>query len=224
VPEKRSVIALGAYIVIGFAIGVGAAVFAHNYRVPPIFGLYKPMDGTDDQPPIIVRNGSLIFEAGDSDNPNKGQDTWTKVDSSHWKADHSMGFDVTGFTVYVAGVIDPANCKQTTIRADDVEIDYTTGSSQMVFHVTHEDDGTGKHTEPHVHANAAVLAPPPGVTLIPQLLADANGNGTGTGTGLITRVASDDPNGKPLISCSFPKPGSDAERNLVRITVVPERR
>ncbi len=182
---------------------------------------------SEDQPPIIVRDGSVIFEGGDSNNPKKGQDTWVQLSSpQQWKAIKNNAHHVASFTVYVAGVVDPnptTGCPQTTMPGDAVEIDYSTGSltppTALTFHVVHTDDGNGHHS-PQVNADdksGLTAGTTTSGSAPPQLLADVGGQGW------IAKVIATDPNTGASVTCNLPKPLAE-NRSLVRVTIVPERK
>jgi hypothetical protein len=69
----------------------------------------EPVDD-DDRPPIIVRNGSLIFENGDGMRPGKPWKEITAGNETWWRMDHPKGhwpgyFDVS----FNGGTIDGTN-------------------------------------------------------------------------------------------------------------------
>jgi hypothetical protein len=194
-------------------IATGAAVMYLRSGTPTPF---------DDQPPIIVSDGSVYFEGGDKYNPNKGNDAWTQDSTSKqlFHAINSNGFKVQSFTAYVAGVADP-NCQQTTLAGDAIEIDYHQSSSTTwKFKIQHGDDQTtGHHIAPQVDGGASDLAGvATGAGAPPQLVADKSGQGW------ISSVSALDANGNPIpnATCALPKPTAE-NKSLVRITVVPER-
>jgi len=219
VPDKwrspAGILAIAAYTTAAIVLG---------YTIHSL--LFATLSGSDDEdrPPIIVRDGSMIIEGGDQKNPKKGKiSQWDQVanSSQHWKPQQPHGHKVAGFTVYVGGVVDPANCSQTTLPADAVQIDYTTASATtMSFHIRHTPNASGNKDEPQVDADdpsglttgVSTLT----VTGYPQLLADSGGKGW------ITKVIATDASGTAT-ACSFAAPTDDA-RPLVRVTVVPERK
>jgi hypothetical protein len=176
----------------------------------------------DDQPPIIVSDGSIIFEGGDKYNPKKGNDAWTQGSKSkqQFHAVNSNGFKVQSFTAYVAGVAD-SGC-QTTLAGDAIEIDYNLASPSTTptwkFKIQHGDDETSQHNiAPEVdgdpNSDLAGVPTVPGAP--PQLVADANGKGS------IAKVIALDTTSSATATCTIP---TDANRSFVRITVVPERK
>jgi hypothetical protein len=194
-----------------------------------VLGFFGYADSGDDRPPIVVSDGSIKFEGGDSKNPKKGQDPWDKVrgSSKEWKPVQPGGHSVVGFTVYVGGAIDPANCTQTTMALDSVEIDFNPtgqGTTTWVYNVQHVDDGSGQHQEPHVivsnDGNGQGLLSGASSTSSASLPTLTEGT---TNVGFITKVTGTVTDGSAPPSCSFATPDSNG-RNLDRVTIFSERK
>lgn len=209
------------YMAIAFVAGAGilALIFA-SLRT-------STLSTNDDQPPIIVRDGSVIFDGGDAKNPNKGRDNWTPIDSANqkWRAMKAGGnaHHVNSFTVYIAGVLDPQNCPNTTMAGDAVDVDYSTTTTTLHFHVLHTDDGTGQGGNPH-HSPEVDAVEAPGLTAnatgstVPYLLAGTPHDGW------ISRVAALGLNQEVRSTCTImTAPSDDNYRALVRVSIVPER-
>lgn len=197
-----------AYVV----LAVGAAVGLY---------MYAQSDDTEDRPPIIVRDGSAIFEGGDSENPGKGQKDWKSVGNATdnvWKPVQDNGHNVSGFTVYVAG-FDVKNCPQSTLAGNDVQIEYTPGGivaqTPKVFTIQHSPVGGGNNkNEPELDAPVK-LAPGSSASGFPQLTySDAPG-------GWISKVSVTTKKGS--LPCGFLQPADSDARNAVRITINAER-
>lgn len=99
-----------------------------------VLGAVTLLDHHEDEerPPIIVKNGSLIFESGDSKSEDPEEKTgkpWHEV-GNEWQPDHPEGKKVKWFSVGVQG---PGGCpalamtKQVTVtykNADGTETDF----------------------------------------------------------------------------------------------------
>src|SRR5258708_25596596 len=82
-----------------------AVVVVAKLVVPILAIVFDPTDGSDDRPPIIVSNGSLIFDGGDAADSATIKShwaDWVQDDlSSHWKPDLPTGKNVNRYDVTV---------------------------------------------------------------------------------------------------------------------------
>lgn len=68
------------------------------------FGLFD-FNGDEERPPIIVRNGSIVFENQLVSGPSTGQSKlWVPSGTRKWKPDHKEGKRISGFDVTFNGV------------------------------------------------------------------------------------------------------------------------
>jgi hypothetical protein len=91
-------------------------------------------EGEDEErPPIIVRNGSLIFESGDAasnDPEEKTGKPWKQVDGS-WQPDHNKGKKTKWFVVTIQGGTSGA-CPGAGMT-QEIVITYTKDSTDTKF-------------------------------------------------------------------------------------------
>lgn len=212
-----------------WVVAYSAAVILAGYTIHLLFESAAPAgDYDEDRPPIIVRDGSAIFEGGDQENPHKGKKDWKTTSNGtapppyRWRPDHDKGASVVKFTVMVAG-FDPDHCPQSTLPGDDVDIEYTPSvGAPTHLHVVHAPDPSGKKDEPQVVSptDLPIVTPTPATTTtttvtsgLPQQLVYDQGN-----KGWISNVTVGG------VSCGFHQPDTDNLRTAVRITIFPERK
>jgi hypothetical protein len=171
---------------------------------------HKILDEDDERPPIIVHNGSLVFE---------NEKNWKKDPSRlRYKLDHPRGKTVGSYSVVMIGS-STAACIGKTLSGTEVLVDYRADSAAAVkqFHLQ----------------RAWQFAMPPG-TLKREPALDSTETMTivaGTGTtpsqliyavgpeGWISNVTVSDPSGP--ISCAFPQPPNPAARAAVKVEITP---
>jgi len=120
-------------VVVATAI-VAALVLAGAWAIQRFDLLDDPeWDGSEERPPIIVRNGSILFENGDPSDSSTLKSHWhdwaQDLTTPKWKPDHDDGYHVNSYQVTTTGVI---GCSPLTGR--EVTINYTlTDNSVKAF-------------------------------------------------------------------------------------------
>ena len=193
---------------IGFAVGLVVGV---GVGMP----IGEALAGDDDRPPIIVRNGSVIFDGGDPKGDPKTWKAWKKdILGEQWKPDHDNGRKVREYQVSYSGFSNPPACTTTTTSGQEVLVDYTTSGGtvtmKMYIQVKIGFPGFGKR-EPKIDSSPNVLTMTPGTSTSPPDLSFGNPN-----EGYVSKVTVDS---QP---CNLGAPGSDDERKARKITVYPK--
>lgn len=177
--------------------------------------LYLWLGSDEDRPPIIVHNGSLVFDAGDPQDATKRWKEWKQdAGAPRWRPVHPKGHSVASYSVTVAGAANPDACGTAAMSTTEVFIDYTldAGGAGPRAHV-YRDPVTGSNNktkwEPAVDGPATmtvVAATPtsPGEIVYPN-------------PGYISSAIVGN------TTCTFKKPENESERRFVRITIQPER-
>ena len=99
------------------AVAIAAVAIAIDYYV------LQGQDD-DDRPPVIVRNGSAIFQGGDPAVPSKWKD-WSKdILGNQWKPDHPKGKPVERFDVTFVNVPAPSTCATPVLQGTEVQLEY----------------------------------------------------------------------------------------------------
>jgi hypothetical protein len=169
---------------------------------------HKLFDEDDERPPIIVHNGSLVFES---------QKNWKKHPSKlHYRLDHPTGASLRSYSVQVTGSITPA-CAGTTLTEVEVFVEYRADATAPVkqFHL---DRAFTFALPPATVKREPLLDSPEPLTMVP-------GSGTAPAK-LIYEVGEQGwiSNVKVgTVSCAFKQPASPAERAAVSVTITPQR-
>lgn len=181
-----------------------AALLAFGFRK---LLFHKLLDDDDERPPIIVRNGSLLFES---------KKNWKKDPSGthRFKPDHPGGHTVGLYSVTLIGSSSPG-CTGTTLSGLEVFVDYLADptASAKQFHLyrklTLTLPGTVKK-EPALDSPEA-LTNVPGTGSAPAQLVYPVGD-----QGWISNVT------VGSVSCAFTRPASTADRLAVRVEITPK--
>jgi hypothetical protein len=185
--------------VAAFTLGI-VLLLAFLFGAP----LMHMMFGDDDErPPIIVRNGSLIFESD--------KDWMTDPSGTHrFKPDHAKGKSVVDYSVVVTGS-STAACTGATLTGTDVFVDYLASASapSKQFHFFRKlHMGKMKH-EPVLDSPDALTVVPQAGTAPAQLVYPAGPEGW------ISNVT------VGTASCAFSQPADATARKAVRVEIKP---
>jgi hypothetical protein len=169
---------------------------------------HKMMSDDDERPPIIVHNGSLIFET---------KKHWKKDTSGthRYNPDHPNGHSVGMYSVVLTGS-STAGCTGTTLTGFDVSIEYRADSNAPAK--------TFQLTRKLVFTSGGSVKKDPSLES-PEDLTIANGTGSAPSQliypvgdeGWISNVTIV---GTSTTSCAFAKPTA-AERPLVNVEIRP---
>jgi hypothetical protein len=180
-----------------------AAVIAAVVVLAVVGYLYHILEGDDDRPPVVVNNGSVIFNGGDPGDPDTVKINWHdwKQDSggSQWKPDFPGGFNVDHYEVTVT----KAGQVCTSAKGDTVAIAYTVDGGNppppaATFTIL---ISSGGRREPKVDPGGLTMTPtslvtgPNGVNTVPAKL-------TYSTNGYISNVTVSS-SGTPTGSCQF---------------------
>ena len=179
-------------------------------------GLVDSGADDDDRPPIVVNNGSIVFDNGDPDDVFEHWRPW-KPDSDgsgRWRSDHDNGKTTNSFFVVIRGV-PPATAECAKIqRASEVWIDFTPdGQKPLRFHLWRDHI----YQPPVTFKYEPVLEPPSGITSKSGTAPAATGLQppmvTFGGSGAITLVKID------ALECTIPQ--SDDYKKSLRVFIKP---
>jgi hypothetical protein len=166
---------------------------------------HKLFDEDDERPPIIVLNGSLMFES---------QKNWKKDPAGHrFKPDHPRGRSVGSYMVMVTGSSTPA-CSGTTLNGLEVFVDYLADAAAPVkqFHLyrrlAFSMPGTVKR-EPALDSPEPLTNLPATGTTAARLVYPVGPEGWISNV----RVGN--------TSCAFTRPANEAARKAVRVEIKP---
>lgn len=166
----------------------------------------------DDRPPIIVRDGSLIFEGGEGSTTH----SWSKdaflgewKPSAHWKG-------VRALEVTFREVPSPSACATSTLSGEEVLIDYrvnSDGPPSAVMRVHLRRKHLIFKREPKIDSNGKelVLREHTSITPTPPMLVYEDGS-----PGWISKVTVD---GTP---CEFVRPPTEPARLAFRVRIQPK--
>jgi hypothetical protein len=178
-------------------------------------GLLMAQGEGDDRPPIIVRDGSLIFEGGVPSNSK----TWVKdTFLGEWKPRHGEATGVRTLEVTFAMVPSPAPaCAAATVSGSEVLIEYRLNSTgnplaEMRVHLRKK-YWFGKR-EPKVDSNGKELKLVEHTSLTPTPPALVYEDGT---PGWISKVTVDG------TACVFTQPPNEAARLAFRVRIQPKK-
>lgn len=167
----------------------------------------------DERPPIIVRNGSLIFDGGEVPNTH----TWSKdAFLDEWKpAQHAKG--VRSLDVTFTAVTSPPACAGTTMSGKEVLIEYRVdpaGAPSAVMRVHLRRKHLIFKREPKIDSNGKdlVLREHTSITPTPPMLVYEDG-----AKGWISKVTVD------RAPCEFAPPPDEAARLAFRVRIQPRR-
>jgi len=179
--------------------------------------LMKFLSDDDDRPPIIVRNGSVILDGGDSQDPKRRWKDWRRdtPPALRWRPVHPDGASVTKFSVTVAGSPQPSTCATGAIEGTDVFIDYTADSSGTTTRLHLYRDPI--FTSPGTSKWEPVIDAPASLTIVPGTSSDPPQLVYNPGDGYISAVT------VGTTTCTFTHPATDAERRAVRVTIKPKK-
>jgi hypothetical protein len=189
---------------VAVALLIIAALFAFGLRRLLV---HKMFDQDEDRPPIIVHNGSLLFDTAKN---------WKRGHPSihRFKPDHPRGHSVGSYSVVLTGS-STAACTGTTLTGLEVFVDYRADPQAAVkqFHLyrrlTFTTPGTVKK-EPSLDSPEP-LTIVPGTGSAPSQLVYPVGN-----DGWISNVT------VGSVSCAFTRPATPADRSAVRVEITPE--
>jgi hypothetical protein len=190
-------------------VAVGGAILVAAVGI----GLVMMQGGNDDRPPIIVRNGSLIFDGGEPTHPEKWKE-WSKdAFLGEWKPKHDDGNPVQRFQVTFEGLTSTSSCSSTTVlTGEDVRIEYSnpTGTETTRIRLRiRKKDVFGK-PEPKIAPGSVTLTSAPASGSTPPTLTYAD-----NAQGWISKVTVSG------TECSFNQPTSEAARTAFRVRIVP---
>jgi hypothetical protein len=97
----------------------------------------------EDRPPIIVKNGSLVFQSGTEPRPGK---SWKAQGNRNWQTNHGNGKRVSTFQLYfIGGKVKDSDdpCRPTTATDFTVKLDHDGNSATdpIDYQVTRRPDG-----------------------------------------------------------------------------------
>lgn len=203
--------------IVAIAVGLGIALSMQHFGIAPFFRQGDNGDN-EDRPPIIVRDGSVILDGGDS---TKAPDTWkdwtpAPTAATHYRPKQPKGAPVNGFLVTVVGA-DQGQCPTPSMEGDFITIEFTeengTKSQLHVMRSRKTSNGNGKwEPEAAPPLNQTFSTPIPQTNSAPGQLVYGQ-----PGTGWVSNVTVDD------VSCGFNKPANGTDRNAVRVTIQPEK-
>ena len=165
--------------------------------------------GGNDRPPIIVRDGSIIFDGGE---PSRSKPWSRDTFLGEWKPDHPDGPPVKEFRVTFAGMTPPAGCSSPLTGAA-VLVDYSIadGNGSRVdatFNVHIRKKNLFGKPEPKIDPAGASLAQLPASSAPPAIFYGQ------TVAGWISRV---EVGGTP---CAFGQPNAEERKNF-RVRIQP---
>ncbi len=177
VPEKRRVFD-NRYVIA--AVSVFLLLLIGGYIM-----YLKSSTGDEDRPPIIVSSGSIHIAGGDRNNPHPAWKDWL-ADSSvahRWRPNHPFGASVREFQVTVSGATNPSACPSTPFAASEVQVDYSTLTTNPAVRIYAASPNAGAHKDPVVDSAVDMTVTPqsaaapaelryePGSGFIPQVRA-----------------------------------------------------
>jgi hypothetical protein len=179
----------------------------------------------DDRPPIIVHNGSLIFDGGEGTNVRP----WSKdAFLGEWKPDHDEAKGVRTLEVKFEAVPAPAPaCAAATLSGREVLIEYRVNPNgnpltEMRVHLRRK-HLLGKK-EPKVDSNGAPLNPvqatigSPPVSIPTLVYPDSpSASGGSAAPGWISKVTVDG------TACAFAQPPNEAARLAFKVRIQPKK-
>jgi hypothetical protein len=115
----------------------------------------KKRRDTEDRPPIVVNDGSLVVANVTKDSV-RAKDWVRDGASEKWKMKHPAGKHATGYDVVVTNTSAPAPCGAGS--GTEVLIDYVSGAAKYQFHFYLDPHPGGKKMEPAVNS-PVTLAP-----------------------------------------------------------------
>jgi len=179
-----------------------AALLAFGFR-RVLF--HKMFAEDEDRPPIIVHNGSLLFDSAKN---------WKKDPSGthRFKLDHTKGASVGVYSVVMTGSSTPS-CTAATLSGFDVFVDYLADSTAQVkrFHLSRVTVPTPPvKREPVLDSPEPLTNVPAAGTTPAQLVYPAGPEGW------ISNVT------VGSVSCAFNKPADAAARQAVRVEITPK--
>lgn len=172
--------------------------------------------GDDERPPIIVRNGTLIFDSGDASGPATQWKAWKKdTIGNQWKPDHDTGKHVLEFEVTLSGFTSPPVCATTALRGEEVHIKYKKSANDTnpidfrVYIRKKVGSPNNGRREPKIDSPEPVTAATTG-SAPPTLTYDDQGAGWVSEVTVGTN---------PSCALPDPDPQNDAERRARRIRI-----
>lgn len=177
----------------------------------------------EDRPPIIVHNGSLIFDGGEGSNAK----TWVKdMFLGEWKPDQNEAKGVRALAVTFAGVSSPSACATSTMSGEEVLIEYRgspTANTATVMRVHLRRRHLIGKKEPKVDPNGKEMKLLEHTTITPSppmLVYEDNagmGPGPSAGGGWISKVT------VGTNSCAFTQPPDENARKAFRVRIQPKK-
>jgi hypothetical protein len=186
---------------------IGAGIVVTVVAAAVAIAIARSRSGAqEDWPPIIVRQGSILFESGV---PGRWKPWRQDAFLAEWKPEHAKGAPVTAFEVTFTGVPPPAGCAE-PLRGRTIWIHYTNdGSNDFRFRIHARRQWIVGRGEPKIDAGSTPLSHhivPPGT---PPAIAYED-----VRHGWITKVSVD------RTECVFPKPDA-AARTAFRARIQP---
>jgi hypothetical protein len=166
----------------------------------------------EDRPPIIVHNGSLIFDGGEGAEVK----TWAKdAFLGEWKPRHDDAKGVRTLEVKFVAVPAPAPaCGSTTMSGEDVTIEYrvsAAGNPSAVMRLHLRRKHLFGKKEPKVDSNGKEMKLVETAGVPPMLVYEDNA------PGWISKVTVGG------TSCAFDKPLTEPERLAFRVKIQPKK-
>jgi hypothetical protein len=193
-------------------VTVATAALALGVAIGGLVGILTSDD--DDRPVIVVRNGTTIFDDGDSQDQFKRWKDWDmdSNDGKEWKPLHPNGASVKSFSVVMRGydTTSPADCGN-ILSTQAVVITISNGQVTETLKVNNR---LHLRLSPRLVKHEPVIIAPSAMTGVPGT-PTAPGTLTYPNIGSITTVKVND------TTCTFPA-GSPA-REAVRLYIHPER-
>jgi hypothetical protein len=171
--------------------------------------------GEDDRPPIIVHNGSLIFDGGEGANSK----TWSKdTFLGEWKPRHDEAKGVKSLEVKFVAPYPPApSCAGSTLSGEEVLIEYrvdAAGNPAAVMRVHLRKKHLFFKREPKLDTGGKKMTLLEHTSLqpTPPMLVYEDG-----AQGWISKVTVDG------TSCEFAKPADETARKAFRVRIQPKK-
>jgi hypothetical protein len=169
----------------------------------------------DDRPPIIVHNGSLIFDGGEGANSK----TWSKdTFLGEWKPRHDEAKGVRALEVKFVAPYSPAPaCASSTLTGEEVRIEYrvdATGNPSAVMRVHLRKKHWFFKKEPKIDTDGKkmTLLEHTSLSPTPPMLVYEDG-----APGWISKVTVDG------TACEFAKPADETARKAFRVRIQPKK-
>jgi hypothetical protein len=168
----------------------------------------------DDRPPIIVHNGSLIFDGGEGTNFK----TWSKdAILGEWKPRHDEAKSARSLRVTFTGVSSPPACATSAMSGEEVLIEYRvspTGNPSAVMRVHLRRKHLIFKKEPKVDPNGKemTLLEHTSLTPVPPMLVYED-----HAKGWISKVT------VGSTPCEFAQPADETARLAFRVRIQPKR-